>query len=257
MADLTVAANVDSIMAAADYAAIKTLLGVSGLDVTLVTGTAGTNGFVSTWNADGDLVDGKALPTGAIVGTTDTQALTNKTLTDPGIVGDVIFTERADHSSTPGAGFGYLWVKSDTPSSLVFTDDAGTDFLLIGDADIGSTVQAYDADILKADTSDQLTVGFSATDYAAGTKSSGTYTPDPADGNFQVATNGGAHTLAPPSLTCNVVIHYTNNGSAGAITTSGFTLVDGDAFDTTDTNEFIAYITKVNDVSHLAVKALQ
>ena len=37
------------------------------------------------------------------------------------------FTERADHISTPGAGFGYLWVKSDTPSSLIYTDDAGTD----------------------------------------------------------------------------------------------------------------------------------
>ncbi len=40
------------------------------------------------------------------------------------------FTERADHISTPGAGFGYLWVKSDAPSSLIYTDDAGTDFTL-------------------------------------------------------------------------------------------------------------------------------
>lgn len=45
--------------------------------------------------------------------------------------GDIVFTERADHASTPGAGKGYLWVKSNTPSMLHFTDDAGTDHNLI------------------------------------------------------------------------------------------------------------------------------
>lgn len=43
------------------------------------------------------------------------------------ITGDVIFPEKADHTSTPGAGFGYLWVRNDTPSALIYTDDAGTD----------------------------------------------------------------------------------------------------------------------------------
>lgn len=117
--------------------------------------------------------------------------------------------------------------------------------------------EAADADILKADTAAQLTAGFSSADFAAGTKSSGTYTPDPADGNFQVATNGGAHTLAPPSASCVILIHYTNNGTAGTITTSGFTLVDGDSFTTTDTHEFVCSICKINDVSTLTVKALQ
>lgn len=42
--------------------------------------------------------------------------------------GDVVLFEKTDHSSTPEAGKGYLWVKSDTPSSLIFTDDAGTDY---------------------------------------------------------------------------------------------------------------------------------
>ena len=41
--------------------------------------------------------------------------------------GDLTFTEKADHTSTPAAGGGYLWVKSDTPNALIFTDDAGTD----------------------------------------------------------------------------------------------------------------------------------
>ena len=52
----------------------------SGSDATLITGTKGTASDLSIWNADGDLVDGPTPPTGTIVGTTDTQTLTNKTL---------------------------------------------------------------------------------------------------------------------------------------------------------------------------------
>jgi len=57
-----------------------------------------------------------------------TELYDGKVEPDVAFSGDLIFTEAADHSSTPGAGFGYLWVKSDTPSSLIFTDDAGTDY---------------------------------------------------------------------------------------------------------------------------------
>lgn len=128
--------------------------------------------------------------------------------------------------------------------------------VLLG-TNLGVTVQPYDADTLKADTADVLTAGFATTAHGDGTKSSGTYTPDEADGNIQHVTNGGAHTLAPMTNNGTVVVHYTNNGSAGAITTSGFTLVDGDAFDTTNTNEFLCFLTKANDVSCLTVKALQ
>jgi len=46
------------------------------------------------------------------------------------ITGDLVFTEKADHSSTPGAGKGYLWVKNTAPSTLIFTDDGGADTTL-------------------------------------------------------------------------------------------------------------------------------
>ena len=126
---------------------------------------------------------------------------------------------------------------------------------------IGSDVQAYDADILKADTTDELAVGYTSANSDAGTKSSGTFTPDPRTSNFQHAVNGGAHTLAPRDYNATMVILYKNNASAGAVTTSGFTLVDGDDFTTTDGHEFFCYITRYNDgsstFSALTVKALQ
>jgi len=148
-------------------------------------------------------------------------------------------------------------VKAFDPADYATAAQGSTADSALQPGDIGTSVQGYDADTLKADTADTLTAGFDSADFAAGTKSSGTYTPDPADGNFQVATNGGAHTLAPPATSCTIVIHYTNNGSAGAVTTSSYTLVNGDSLDTTDTNEFVLYITKVNDVSILTVAALQ
>lgn len=55
----------------------------TGLDADLVTGTAGTANDLAIWNSDGDLIDGPTPPSGAIVGTSDSQTLTNKTLTSP------------------------------------------------------------------------------------------------------------------------------------------------------------------------------
>ena len=122
---------------------------------------------------------------------------------------------------------------------------------------IGSDVAAYNADTLFADVPDELTAGFSTTVYNAGTKTTGTYTPDQDNGNIQKAVNGGGHTLAPTVDDCAVIIQYTNNASAGTITTSGFTLVDGDDISTTDGDDFFFYLTKANGFSLLTVKALQ
>lgn len=57
-----------------------TITGFTGTDATIVSGTAGTSGDLAIWDANGDIVDGPTPPSGTIVGHTDTQTLTNKTI---------------------------------------------------------------------------------------------------------------------------------------------------------------------------------
>lgn len=70
-----------------------------------------------------------------------------------------------------------------------------------------------------------LSAGFDSTPHDHGTKSSGTLTIDPLDGQHQIVTDNGAFTLSPGSTTkyTTVILHVTNGSSAGAITFTGFT----------------------------------
>lgn len=106
-------------------------------------------------------------------------------------------------------------------------------------------------------TTTELTVGYSHAVHDLGTTSSGTVTPDEADGAMQKTVNGGAFTLAPPTNDTSVLLKITNNASAGTITTSGFTIVTGDSFTTTDTEAFLCTLNKIDGSSHLHVTALQ
>jgi len=139
------------------------------------------------------------------------------------------------------------------------TINTASNTITILEADISDlgTYETANADILKANTSDTLTAGFDSADFNAGTKTTGTFTPVASAGNFQYAINGGAHTLAPPTTSCCLVIQYTNNASAGTITTSGFTQVTGDNFTTTNAEDFLCVITRCNGFSVLSVTALQ
>jgi len=102
-----------------------------------------------------------------------------------------------------------------------------------------------------------LTAGVAGTADSDGTKSSGTYTPTFAGGNFKSITNGGAFTLAPSTLTGTMVIQITNSTSAGAVTTSGYSIVTGDSLSTTGGDDFLAYSTVIGSFDHLHIVALQ
>ncbi len=146
------------------------------------------------------------------------------------------------------------------PTAAVSNTDycaATTGSSVLKGASGGTTAATAGTDFMKPDTTSALTAGFTAASDGDGTQSSGTYAPDPATGNFKHITNGGAFTLGVPSSTCTMVVEITNSGSAGAITTSSYTRVTGDAFTTTNTNKFICFITKTQSYSHLHVMALQ
>lgn len=124
-------------------------------------------------------------------------------------------------------------------------------------ADINGLVAALagketaDANIIKSNATKTLAAGYPTTSLDAGTKSSGTFTPDPTARLVQHAINGGAHTLAAPAAVCTMVIEYANNASAGAITPSGFDVVLGTPPDTTDGLKYQALIVRSNSMVSL------
>ncbi len=78
LASSAVAQTANNLSDLANAATARTNLGLA----------IGTN--VQAWDADLDTWATKTAPTGTVVGTSDTQTLTNKTLTDPAIIGTVL-----------------------------------------------------------------------------------------------------------------------------------------------------------------------
>jgi hypothetical protein len=119
--------------------------------------------------------------------------------------------------------------------------------------------EPVDAEILRADTDDNLTAGYTATADNDGTISSGTYTPSPVGGNLKRIVNGGAFTLAAPTYAGDytMIIQMTNNATAGTITATGFTKASGDPTTTTNGHDFLLHIVKINNFKTLYIEALQ
>lgn len=118
--------------------------------------------------------------------------------------------------------------------------------------------------LIASNATKTLAAGYTCTQYntygSSGVVSTGTITPSPANGSEHKYTNGGAHTLAPFAPTAGtagaVCVEITNNASAGAITTSGFTEVTG-SFTTTDAHKFKCFIHVGDAGSYLNIVALQ
>lgn len=70
------------------------------------------------------------------------------------VAAGLLFDETADHSKTPAAAKGEIWLKSDTPNRPQFTDDAGTDFaLVVGQAAPTNHVRAGNKYLVNGDVS--------------------------------------------------------------------------------------------------------
>jgi len=112
--------------------------------------------------------------------------------------------------------------------------------------------------VVSVENQGPLTGGAEVTSKSLGTQTTGTLTLDMADRALQHYTNGGAHTLAPGTVTGCSIVDITNNGSAGAITTSGWTRVVGSALlTTTNTNAFRCFCSVGNAGSLLVIMPMQ
>lgn len=112
--------------------------------------------------------------------------------------------------------------------------------------------------VLTSGNSD-LSGGYTNTVDDDGTKSSGSYEPDPTTGNFKKIVNGGTFTLAAPTTSgsYSIALLITNNSSAGTVTLSGFTKQIGTDLTTTDGDDFLLQIVKIDSFVLLAIQALQ
>jgi hypothetical protein len=117
--------------------------------------------------------------------------------------------------------------------------------------DLEDSTVWHDEGVLRG-TSSNLTVGYTTTAFDIGTVSSGTTTLALANGQIQTLTNNGAFTLAPPTATGSMLLQITNGASAGAITTSGFTVVRG-SFTTTEGDVFLCSVVVVGARSYLVI----
>ena len=86
---------------------------------------------------------------------------------------------------------------------------------------------------------------------------SGSITPEPSTGEIKRLVNHGSITWNAPTETGGYIAFVTNDGSAGAITASGFDDEESANFDTTNTNRFEVVVTNDGNEKIMTVRALQ
>lgn len=121
------------------------------------------------------------------------------------------------------------------------------------------TVTVGGGPVSVPNVNENRTAGVTTSAVDDGTKSTGTYTPSPTNGNMRTIINNGAFTLAAPTAAGDytLVVQITNGATAGAVTLAGFTRTSGDALTTTNTSKFFVFITKCNGLTLAVVQALQ
>lgn len=174
-----------------------------------------------------------------------------------------IVTQNSNATAPTTTYANMIWYDT-AANQLKKRNEANSAWIVLGTVDEGAgTFTATGALGFGFDVNNTLSInsgsGVTSTADDDGTFSSGTYTPTPIGGNMKRIVNGGAFTLATPSVAGDytMVIQITNNATAGAITLSGFNRTSGSPFTTTNGHDFFVYITKCNGFTFANVVALQ
>lgn len=226
----------------------------------IVYSTVSALAILNNPNSNGEcLLSGTSAPTwGSCSGTTGVASLGNASadtsLTIAG-TGSGPWTGTVTVQLNLGNAQTWTAAQTFTNGDLILAGSSSGSSALETSATGGGTItfQAGAHTVASITLADQtLSGGANVTSNNIGTVSSGTTTVDCGTRPLQYLTNGGAFTLAAPSNDGACDIQITNNGSAGAVTFSGFTVnsaFTGGTLTTTNTNKFFVHIERINGSS--------
>lgn len=230
---------------------------VPGSNITANRNFVITTGDTSrTLSMSGDITTAANFTTsGANALTLTTTGSTNVTLPTTGILaslaGSEALTNKTYNGNTWTAGTGTLTIAAG--KTLTYNNSitiAGTDSTTMTFPSSNGTISTLNL------TSQTITGGVIVTSQS---QSTGNITVDCGSRPLQYITNGGAFTITAPANDGSCILLTTNNGSAGTITFSGFSVGSntGDALTTTNTNKFSIHIWRVNGTSGYRIAAHQ
>ena len=224
-----------------------------GLTVGTTTITSGTSGRILYDNAGvlGELSVGTGVATALGV--------------NVGTAGSVVVNGGALGTPSSGTATNLSGTASGLTAGNIRLLGSSTGYTTFASANAGAsnytqTFQAVSGTVADLDVASQvMTGGVLVTAAALGTISSGTTTINCGTSPLQWLTNGGAFTLAAPSSDSSCIVEVENNGSAGVITFSGFSVgtSTGDAIDTTNGHYFDISIICIHGHSTYRIAALQ
>ena len=222
------------------------------------TGTIAELNFAQTWSAaqtfnSTDLVLAGSSSGGTTLNAAAVADTTTATLPDnTGIIAELNYAQT------------WSAVQTFTNSDIRLLGSS-TGYTVLASANAGAsnytlTLPAVTDTVATLNTADQtMAGGVNLTAYSIGTVSSGTSTIDCGKGPAQYLTDGGAFTFAAPANDGSCLVMITNNGSAGAITFSGFSVPSntGDTITTTNTAKFTISVWRINGTAGYRVAAMQ
>lgn len=224
--------------------------------------TADRNLLLTTGDASRNLTMGGDITTAANFITSGANSLTltttnstNVTLPTTGtlatLAGSEALTNKTYNGNTWTAGTGTLTIAAS--KTLTYNNSitiAGTDSTTMTFPSSNGTISTLNL------TGQTITGGVIVTSQSIST---GSYTVDCGTRPLQYITNGGAFTLTAPANDGSCILLVTNNGSAGTISYSGFSVGSstGDTYNTTNTYKFSFHIWRVNGTSGYRIAAHQ